>query len=428
MKNRHKLMFAIDRMWNRKFICILNIVLMTVSFVLIEQAAHIYNKTTYLVKEVDRITKVDTDRLVMVEIKDLNYEDVTLSSRISAFIDELSDCNGVVWSGTYMIEDTLLDGNVAYDLTEIYETYRERAYSDAMESVFSESLDREKRVNVLKTNLDVLTATGVDVSNVDIDAFEECKDYIPVLAGAKLAEVLPVGTELKFIGDYNVKVIGAIEEESYFYGTSIFDTPRGYIDLSGYLIVPENSDIGIDTLYNDSVLAYVDVNVEKTLEEINTLAKTYRLTLKLTTLKEKYEIIDDEYENVDEIFMYMAFIVALTIVSVIITSVVQVLTKRNEMGILYSSGFTTKNLIEIMLIENCFKIFIAWGFVILKQFLNIKTNILYDRITREIEKSIFVRYDLPFMFIVLVALPIIVTVIPALLLKCTPIREMVGDN
>ena len=45
MKNRHKLMFAIDRMWNRKFICILNIVLMTVSFVLIEQAAHIYNKT-----------------------------------------------------------------------------------------------------------------------------------------------------------------------------------------------------------------------------------------------------------------------------------------------------------------------------------------------------------------------------------------------
>lgn len=430
MKLKDKVIIAIDRIWTKKVVFFLNVLLAVLSFMLIGQAVHIYNKNTYIINEVNSITQADEDRLYILNINNYNVEDKTLYKRIKGFLTGLSELENVEWSGTYIVGEQILSTDTRYNLGSIYEDYREQGYSDSIEAALSDVYEKYQYINTLNTNLDVLGATGVEFS-MEQDKFEITEEYIPALVGAKLADIFPVGSEFDCLGNVHIKVVGVIEKGEKFYGTGIFETPRGYIELDGFIVLPEEvyalNEANAIT-FNNSIIVYLKNSSKEAVNSVTALAQNYRLDINLVSLKEKYSLIYNENDNINEVLIFVVFIFALTFIAFVVTGIVNILIRKNEIGIFYSCGFTSKDMVIIMLIENIIKVFLAWLFALYRLYHSIAFNEFYDNITKKIEIKVFLKYDMIFLIIVLIIIPILVTIVPKLVLKHLTVREMVSGN
>lgn len=428
MKLRDKLLISFDRIWRRKIIFLINVVLGIISITLLGMVAHMYNKTTYLEKEINRITEVNSDDLLTVSINNWNLEDKTLKSRIIKFLEDIDDLASIKWSGTYIIDEKSLPYDID-GLCEIYKKYRQFGEEETLSILMDlDTLYGDRYFNTLSVDIRELKATGVILPD-DIEVLEATDEYIQVLVGSELSDKFIIGNEYVIGDSKKIKVVGGLESGSRFYGTSLFENPKGSICLDGYMIFPEVYDydeIVSSTACNNSILAYkLNQNAS---EEIKKAAALNGLYVEVYTLNDRLEAVLKEDDTYKDMRLLMYIMLLLSLVAFSTAGIVSIITNKNEIGIYYSCGFSTLNISGIIIIENILQLGLSMIVSVFLLYENIVNIGILDSITKSISFDIFIRYDMVLVLLSVIIVFILVTIIPVLALKKIPVSNMIGDN
>lgn len=434
MKLKDKLLIAFDRIWRRKIIFFINVVLGVISITLLGMVAHMYNKTTYLEKEINRITEVNSDDLLTISINNWNLEDKTLKERIVRFLEDIDGLDSVEWSGTYIIEEKSLSYDID-GLGEIYKKYRQFGDYQMVSNLMDlDTFYGDRYFNTLSVDIKELKATGVILPD-NIEVLEANDEYIQVLVGSELSDKFIVGNEYVIGNEYiegaskKIKVIGSLETDSLFYGTSLFGNPKGSICLDGYMIFPEIYDydeIASATACNDSVLAY-KLN-QSANNDIKKAAALNGLYVDVYTLNERLEAVLKEDDTYKDMRLLMCIMLLLSLIAFSAAGIVSIITHKNEIGVYYSCGFSTLNISGIIIIENILQLGLSLIMAIFLLYENIVNISISDSITKSITSDIFIRYDICLVLLSVIMVFVFVTIIPILILGKIPISDMVGDN
>ena len=434
MKLKDKLLIAFDRIWRRKIIFFINVVLGVISITLLGMVAHMYNKTTYLEKEINRITEVNSDDLLTISINNWNLEDKTLKSRIVNFLEDIDDLDSIEWSGTYIIEEKPLSYDID-GLGEIYKNYRQFGDDQMLSNLMDfDTLYGDRYLNTLSVDIRELKATGVVLPD-DIEVLEAGDKYIQVLVGSELSDKFIVGNEYVIGNEYvlgdtkKIKVVGSLETGSLFYGTSLLANPKGSICLDGYMIFPEVYDydeVVSATACNNSILAYkLNQNASEDIKKVAALNGIY---VEVYTLNERLEAVLKEDDTYKDMRLLMYIMLLLSLIAFSAAGIVSIITHKNEIGVYYSCGFSTLNISGIIIIENILQLGLSLIMAIFLLYENIVNISISDSITKSITSDIFIRYDIGLVLLSVIMVFVFVTVIPILVLGKIPVSDMIGDN
>lgn len=427
MKISDRILMAMVRMWNRKWLVTITIILGIFTIGLMGTTIHIYNEVTYREKEIARITKVDDERLLYVKIFNMNSEDKTLNTRIINFVRNINSIESLTWASSFIIQDSTITEKID-GLEKIYKEYNESGVIKGFENIFSNELldEYNKSINTISINASALEATGIEIP-VELSDLKITEEYIPVLVGYELGKIMPVGNSYILYSGKKIKVVGVLEEKSEYYCSSISSGNKPIICLDGYVVFPElyNYEENNTGNYRDSILAYM--KNDNAYEEINKLANECGLVIDIYTIEELLDKQLEENEENQDVLMLMVVILLLTFIAYTAAGVVSVLTEKREIGIYYSCGFNRKNIASIILIENAIKIIISLiiGIYFVYREVVAKSLTEYYEI---LSKDVFLSYDLPFIIGIVLLMLCIVTIIPTILLGKIPISSMVREN
>ena len=428
MKMIDRVIISIVRIWNRKWIAAINIVLGVFAIGLMGTTIHMYNEASYREKEISRITEVDSEKLLYVYIANMNFEDKSLKNRILQFVKDIKSVNSADWAGTFIVGETTLKESVD-GLNDIYMRYSEKGEVSMLSSAIldmSKKFKYNKTINTLSINASALQATGIELP-IELEALKETEEYIPVLVGSELSKIMKVGSVYTLLSEKTIKVVGVLEKGSNYYCSSISEGAKPIISLDGYVVFPETYEYGEfnASACRDSILVYM--NNEKVYEELYHMANKYRLSIEISNIEELLDKQLKENEDNKDMLMLMVVILFLTSVAYVTAGIVSVLTEKQELGIYYSCGFTHKDIAIILLIENIIKILISviiGIFIVYKDVVNNRISANYI----ELSKDVFFRYDVTFIVPIVLLILIVVTVIPIKILNRISVSSMVREN
>ena len=421
---------AIERVWNRKLIFIINICLGIISFLLIEEAIHMYNSSMYIVnKSMDTVT-INHNELFVIEIKDYNYEDVTLGNRIGAFISSISEVESVEYGGCFNLESVTIDAMVA-GLGQIFYNYEPKENAVFYER-FPGIMPKDNIINtLLLTDASVLQVSGISLKEGNIDEFCANDGVLNVFIGSDLANVLSIGDEYTdTMNKCTYKVVGILKEDSYFMYNDFFGNVDGNACLDGYMIIPEIVRNNVDALamfrYLDSYV-FKTTDIEKTRKDIENLAKENRLTINI----KNYEELVDEYISKDsslEITILLAVVIlSLTFVSYVTTRTVEIFTSKNEIGILYSCGFSNRDISTLLFFENSINIILAFISAMIYTYITNISKSVFGQVYVSINKEIFFKQDIWIIGFIAIAIILLSTAIPSYVSKRIKINQMIEE-
>lgn len=424
MRLRDKLVIAVDNIWRRKVIFLVNALFGIVSFVLFFLVIHMYNKYTYISNEIENLAVKDTQKIYIVENKTFNYEeDKLLYKKIDKFYSDIKKMNGVQEAGNYCYGSVytreMMDG-----LEEIYQKYsmEDELWDDA------EALDKlkDRRVNVLSTDLGILSATGV--ANADgVDELDVYDEYIEVLAGAELKNIFIKDNVYTLNDEIAIKVVGYLESNATFFQENILGNENVSVDLDGYLIFPEiNKYEPYENVVESVNYIFIseDIDISKAISE---MANACKLNMKVDSLdnlmNNKFKS-GDQYESIK---MLMIVIALLTILSYSVAGIIDVLTKKSELAVFYACGFLTKDNISIVAIQNVIGLIISLIAASVIIFQKSIMNITYSEEIRSISARIFWRYDMPIVLLVALLMFAIVTIVPTFAIRKISVGIMIKE-
>lgn len=430
MKIIDKILMSIDSIWKRKFIFLINTILGIISIVLLGMVLHMYNKTTYVNKEIDRITEISEDEIYLLSINTINFEeDKSLKNRVVGLLDAINNMDSVKWCGTYVV-DTLYFDEKREGLEEIYKEYNPEG--DMYRSLIYLDDYVNKAVNRISMNIEELSATGVKLPD-NIESLDVTKDYIEVLVGEKLSDYFNVGeiyTYHQLDENISIKIMGYLPLNSYFYQSDFLSSTTGKISLDGYMIFPEQYNYSTDNymcnIYFDDILLYSDDdNIKK---EVETIGQEFNVSVNVTSLEKSMDLILEANSDYQNVKLLMIVIFLLTIIAYATSGIVSILIKKNQIGIYYSCGFTTRNIISNVAIENIIQMILVYvisAYLIYTKFIVENVHIEKELI---IEKDIFVKYDATVILIIVLFMFVIMTAIPAIILKRIQVNRLISDN
>lgn len=430
MKITDKILMSIDNIWKRKFIFLINTILGIISIVLIGIVLHMYNKTTYANKEINGITELSEDEIYVLSINTINYEeDKSLKNRVIGLLDAINNMDSVKWCGTYVV-DTLYFDEKRDGLEEIYNEYNPEGNMYRSLMYLEDYVN--KAVNRISMNIEELSTTGVKLPD-NIESIAVKKDYIEVLVGDELRDYFKVGeiyTYHQLDESISIKVMGYLPQNSYFYQSDFLASTTGKLSLDGYIIFPEQYKYSTDdymcNVYFDNVLLYSDDdNIKK---EIEAIGQEYNVSVEATSLGKAMDLILEENTDYQNVKLLMIVIFLLTIIAYATSGIVSILIKKNQIGIYYSCGFTTKNIISNVAIENIIQMLVVYCISLYLIYTKFIVENVYIEKELVIEKDIFIRYDAAFILAIVLFVFVIMTVTPSIILKRIQVSRMIGDN
>lgn len=228
----------------------------------------------------------------------------------------------------------------------------------------------------------------------------------------------------------SIKVMGYLPQNSYFYQSDFLASTTGKLSLDGYIIFPEQYKYSTDdymcNVYFDNVLLYSDDdNIKK---EIEAIGQEYNVSVEAASLGKAMDLILEENTDYQNVKLLMIVIFLLTIIAYATSGIVSILIKKNQIGIYYSCGFTTKNIISNVAIENIIQMLVVYCislYLIYTKFIVENVHIEKELV---IEKNIFIRYDAAFILAIVLVVFVIMTVTPSIILKRIQVSRMIGDN
>lgn len=389
------------------------VIVFTIAMVLVQLALYEYEKTNYTIRLTNEmIGNNDNVYNVCLNTPEIT-EDIAMDMR--GFLEELKNVPGVSASGRYIISSLIFDELKDNELlanrnNELFEGTLRADYPSLIDVVYAD-----------KELLPLLHMESLD--NM------ETKDTIPTWVGYNYADILSIGniytdplTSCKY------EIVGVIKKDLRLPSETLL---RSYLykDMNNAIFALYDERIEADYYYtyNYGNSMYFETNgTDETLNEIISLAKKHNLHVKIRSIPAYI----DEYkqENKEMLmltFLFTSIAVVSGLMSILSSSIINIVLRKQELGIMLANGFLPGDIKRIIFIENGIKQFPAYFISIFITRAYIIRNTLTD-----LDDCLRVHqyYVVGKAFIILLILLIISSVIPIILLNRIKPAELMGGN
>lgn len=361
------------------------------------------------------------DKYYNITMTYLNVDDTSMSTHVLEFAHALQAVPEVECAG-YLKVDTIAFQELMDDAT--------------FTKINAENISASNGAFSGMNMLDILKryATVIQVSSEEflkymkvqyqtVETFTVKDGVYPVLVGSAFRNVLSVGdflTQKTVNGERIYKVVGFVDAQSQYFSAyglenGLLSADYVFFTLSDLHTLPNDFMAGMNLASSIYWVKAIDVSAEQAVAAVNQLALSHQLSIKSSSVVDVCEkMVDDMWEDIRPLVIFVAFALAISMISVTSVMVVTILTGRRELGVLYANGFSTADLLRILLAENFVKIFCAVLLAIIG----------YEWIMHVSYSAPFIAMNraqyvvaLPFVAVVAFVLFIIASLVPLILVK-----------
>ena len=409
--------FAIDMLMEHPKNFLASILLGGVALTLLGFNLLIYLAGNHSYRSAEKVLSQGIDHTGILELEDFHSECGT-DFRKEAFQSELIQSIGGFKFSQFPAEV----------FSDLYEIQHEKNYhsSENMLGQFLQILLMDKELLPL-CNLEYETC-------IPADELEDSDETVRYLYLGYAFHEIPVGTE--FVDDsvkpaLTYKVAGVLKKDTCFASTELingvdFTTLRSDVDMD-YEIICINEGASYTCPWMFSVNK--NDTMEEGMEELCRIADGMGVKIEPYTLQSSFDKVNQETEIMQENLLEMLVLILIVIMIVIVTlQIVQIFHQAHTYGILYSIGFLTPEILEIMVIRNViyfvFSLCIGMGGLILignKFFISNMQN-------RAMFFQLLFHQVVPVSVILMVLLFGVITIVPCFVFsRQDPIKLMQGE-
>lgn len=415
---------SLDFIYKKRISYIFSIVIGIAFFYFFDLNILYYDSTFYVQKCVK-----DNFSSNIEDVYYIHYEGI-IDEEYREFYKELYKIDGMGYCGTFVDSSTYF--------WEKDVDYSEYFYIDEWD-VDSE-FDAIVELDVYGSCVEIMNLK--DINGDKLTA--ECKgNAFPIYIGIEYQDTLPVGTILKepyIVGDIPEGI--ALEDIEYeyreFYVAGVIDNNQKLLssniieEQDGVLRNLDKAIICVKNIgeYSDvSSFYYTTDNPKMIKNQIIKLAKEYNIELDVSTVKDTLDNMKyKQLNNLKYKGIMFSLVLAMILISISSTSVIMLVTKKREIGILYANGVTVRNMRIVVFITNllCIGLSAILAFT-LKSF---RMNMIYADIPQYLEVYMNVRYfyvtwQMTFLVILIATIS---SVISMKVIKKYSIRELIDNS
>lgn len=361
----------------RKGVFILSFLLICTAFLVAGYQSILLGIVYYQKYTVDRMMQEKQENVFVLNLLKYKMVDLEMLPRFEQLNNEIRNIEGIKYSGIY--SENLMDIN-------------------------SGSVDAMYISNNLLPLCQVRDEKGEDIS------FQKMEGKNPIYVGYNLKEMYPVGYE--FLDEYTGEtyvVKGVLEQNSQWIQGQI-DFAELYVTLDNYVVADMDEKIETRRVFLTGLDTYCyviddDADVEQIKKEIFRVADDCGLDLYSVINIEERLTMNKLELYADPITLYMVYgMLALAVVTVVISSMISIYIRKSNIGIMYAIGYSIKDIKKMVVIENAIKIFMAYMVSYAYWSVNEK-NIFLDNVS-------ILRIITPFLLLGTILLVVISSVLP----------------
>lgn len=425
MKNIQAFELSVDRInRNRRhsFFCV---IIVAVIAVLINAIMISYEKITYVKVKTEQLLNVSTENTYVVDwgMSMVDPENVV---RIKQEINDISGVKGAgMFTYSYILVEEFADKEEFQDINLAVAMSESRVNQTGA----GQQEWQKKLTNVLCVDNSISGLCSLNVASGSNDLSEASDDgSIPVLVGYNYRELLKIGDTFTNATNGEVyKIIGILEKGAKWLSDNEIGSSINYCtELDNYIVV--GSSELLDGLFSSTGFIYImdnDVNLNS--NRIDSIIENYGYFAESKSIKQVLdESLKDEKSLLEKYSAILLFLGSIGILTLTSISMVSVLTAKRDMGILYSVGFTLKDLIKITIWENISKVITGsvLGYAFSFMYLYNKSADYEKQIVRDLEVS-----ATPLLiFVVMVVISVISVILPICMLKKNGPSKLISNE
>ncbi len=417
---------ALDFIYKKRVSYLLSIAIGVILFYFFDLNILSYDNIYYVRECVE-----DTFSNDINEIYYVHYEGV-IDEQYREFYKKLYKLNGMNSYGTFA------DGSTWFWEKDV--DYSKYFYIEDEEWEIEEDENALIQFDIYASCINMLDIKDIDGRPLT-DIYKDAA--APIYIGIEYQDTLPIGTILK-----EPYVSGDIPE-----GTPLEDIEYEYREYYVAGVIAGNQEIlytdiieeqdGILKSLDKAVICVKDTgeysdassfyftsdNASEVKDDINKLAQEYGLNIDILTVDKMLDNMQEEqFNNVKYKGIMFALILAMAIISLSSTSVIMLVTRKNEIGILYANGVTAGNMKLVIIIINMLCTFISAAIAFtIKTFAMNNTYIDMPKYF-DMYMDIRLRYVSVQMGILAFIIGIISSIISVKIIKRYSVRELIGNN
>ncbi len=398
--------FSMDSMLWRKKSTVALVVIITITFVILNIAATEYYQSIYNILRIKEIVAEPIDEACYIQNLYIPaMDDMDYSTHLSQFMEDVKELSEIEYCGRY------------YKGT-VYLSTNEGDYYGGME------------LNSLTLDEEILALCGVEYQMYD--DIEVNSEAVPIIVGADNEAAFTHG-QLLYEGETVYQVVGSLSEGSVWiasnltasedYEISLDDMVITFIDVD--YVAQEGGFCGY--LYASNIYAVLKdaSDFDVAYEKISDIATEYNLVMKLETVEDQLsQIRQRNIASINEHLVIFIFIFLICIISTSSVSMVGILLQKKIYGTLTACGIATKDFVKMFIIKNGLLIILSTAISVIYRVHSIGAEGINVDILMRIEYT----YVLRFIIVVAVIVLVLTSVMPiAYFTSLTP-SEMIRNG
>lgn len=354
---KYKLLYGVCQLHKNKILTLITMIMMTLSFVVIEYAGMVYLTYNYSKYKAKNVIAFSYDDIYNVNLQKYatgfcSYEDVDM---LIEFYHGLSKVDGIKHVGMF---------------------YENTDYGD----------------NTLYVSEDLLPLCGIEEEFVMVEGMSS-------IIGEEMGGVYPVGTKTKDNhSGYEIDIISMVSGKKYI-SSDFFCSAGKILDLDDYIIISFDDLIALDKLYfvnalnNLFYIVEEDADKEKICQDVYNLAD--ELGIDIYGINDVNTLFDnmskDAYDKAGEKYFMPLVLCLCAIISMVASAYISILKNSHDMAVMLSNNMTRRDIMAIVYIEVNIKILTS--FIVSIVFWSIK-YIDFDVQTKEMFLMLIPSYFL----------------------------------
>ena len=355
--------------------------------------------TEYAYRELDKLLTSGFDKTARIRVSELNAD----------FLSDLASRPEIRAVGEIANYDV-------YNLHELAEIQN------------SHSAKGDKSLEMITITIGALDLCKLELEEGDFElSFPDTRtEYLYLGAGF---ENIPVGTVYKTEGT-NYIVAGILKKGQRFIDSKLsvgFDQNRSdYTFNCDYSVISVVSFPFTDGFWLSSSDNYT---LDRSLDKAFEIAKMYNVEIEYRTLQRSYEEAMSYVLAVKNIFSKLTPIVCIScIVIILCMQLSDIFGTLRDFGIMYSQGFSQRDIEKIMLVKNVITFFLSLIFSVLPTYLLV--NFWYNSSNdgTEVIRNLLLRYAAPVSILVILGIITISVVFSIVVFRSFTPVEMIGGH
>lgn len=419
---------AIDFLCKKKTSYILSIVICTFLFYFFDLYIISYDETLYNEKNALKLFDVNSDELYYI-----NYDNV-MNEQYEKFYKALYKMSyiedfGVLCNSSSFFWEKGVDYSKFFSLSDGGQDIHEDSDDGIMLDMFG----------TIGNALNIVDTYGKKLQ------YQYHENAIPIYVGSSYMNTIPIGTIFKGpSAENNIDVDTNLDEVNFIYDNYIV---IGYIGKNqkipedNFMDLQQSNNISLDKAIicmknvpknvNSNEFYFKESNLELVESHIRKLSRIYNVDVKISTLQEiTNNIKKSKFEDMKPKTFLMFLTLFMAIIAITSTSVIMLIVKKNQIGIMYSCGVTKRDMSKIIIIINllCTHISLIAAFLLRTLY----SNRIYQQ--EEQFKELKILHKIRFAYVLgqleIICLFIVVlsSFISIKILKKYSIYQLIGNN